>query len=77
MSTTNETLNLIKSAQAEDIAKAGVVAGTGATAGFQNWNLEPAAKQLFPVTTKLRNVIPRVANGNGGAGSVTSPTKVG
>jgi hypothetical protein len=69
MSTTNETLALIKAAQADDIAKAGVVAGSGQTAGFQNWNLEPAAKNLYPVTTKLRNVIPRVSNDNGGVGS--------
>jgi hypothetical protein len=69
MSVTNETIDLIKSAHAGDISKAGVIAGVGPTAGFQNWNLEPAAKNLFPVTTKLRNEIPRVANGNGGSGS--------
>ncbi|WP_396189805.1 hypothetical protein [Flavobacterium sp.] len=66
---TAETVELVKAAQADTIEKAGVVAGSGTTAGWQNWNLEPAAKNLFPVTTTLRNRIARVGNGNGGVGA--------
>lgn len=64
MNVTQQTLDAIKSAQAnplsDDIAKSYNVA-----LGLVNYDLEPAAKLLFPVLTPLRNRIPRV-KGNGG-----------
>lgn len=59
MSTTQETLDLMKSAQG-DIAKT-VSVGTGLVA----YDLQAPAKNLYPVLTPLRNSIKRVA-GQGG-----------
>jgi hypothetical protein len=64
---TQETLNLIKMAQqnpSSDLAKAWVQAGS-AVSGITAYDLEPVAKQLYPVITPLRNTIPRTS-GKGG-----------
>jgi hypothetical protein len=62
--TTAETLALMKAAQAkpDEVLKAYVQPGS-ATTGLQAYNLEPAAKQLYPLMTPLRNEIPRVTGG--------------
>lgn len=65
---TNETLELLKAAQLTpmtgEIAKAFTQSGS-ATTGLTFYDLEPAAKTLYPVLTPLRNRIPRVS-GKGG-----------
>jgi hypothetical protein len=64
MSTTQETLDLIKIAQStpNDIIKSFVQPSTSTT-GFQTYNLEAPAKKLYPILTPLRNSIPRVGGG--------------
>lgn len=59
-STTLETLEMIKSAQQEPIAK-----NWTQSSGLVNYDLERPAKLLYPVITPLRNMIPRL-KGNGG-----------
>lgn len=63
MSVTNETLDLLKTAQAP-LAKAWTQSGTFNT-GITNIDLEAPAKSVIPIITPLRNGIPRVS-GNGG-----------
>lgn len=53
----------------EALRKAGIEMATGLTA----YDLQAPAKQLFPVLTPLRNVIPRV---NGGGGTATNWKRV-
>src|SRR5690349_12378436 len=47
-----------------ELAKAFVQAGT-ATSGITAYDLEMGARLLYPVTTILRNMIPRRVGGNG------------
>lgn len=66
----NETLQLITKALQEpspEMVKAFTTAlgGTGVTQGLKGYDLEPAAKTLYPVLTPLRNKIPRVGGGFG------------
>jgi hypothetical protein len=61
-----ETLALLKVAQAnpDELIKAFVAPTAGQpTQGFQAYNLEAPAKNLFPVLTPLRNTIARVSGG--------------
>jgi hypothetical protein len=62
--TTQETLALLKAAQAkpDDVVKSFVQPGS-ATTGLQAYNLEAPAKTLIPIMTPLRNEIPRVSGG--------------
>jgi hypothetical protein len=64
MNTTQETLDLLKAAQAapDDIIKSFVQPST-ATTGLQAYNLEAPSKKLCPILTPLRNTIPRVGGG--------------
>jgi hypothetical protein len=64
MNTTQETLDLLKAAQAtpDDIIKSFVQPST-ATTGLQAYNLEAPSKKLYPILTPLRNAIPRVGGG--------------
>jgi hypothetical protein len=64
MNTTQETLDLLKAAQAapDDIIKSFVQPST-ATTGLQAYNLEAPSKKLYPIMTPLRNAIPRVGGG--------------
>jgi hypothetical protein len=65
--TTQETLALVKAAHGTpdgELAKAWTQSGS-ATSGITAYDLEPAAKQLYPVITPLRNSMPRVS-GKGG-----------
>ena len=64
MSRTDNTLELLKAAQSAPLPDAIAKAFTQAT-GLVNYDLEPAAKNLYPVLTPLRNKIPRV-KGSGG-----------
>ena len=68
MSTTEQTLNLIKAARqtpiAGELAKAWTQSGS-ATSGITYYDLEGPAKQLYPVLTPLRNKLPRVVGGRG------------
>lgn len=64
---TAETLNLIKTAQqnpSADLAKAWTQSAS-AISGITAYDLEPVAKQLYPVITPLRNSMPRTS-GKGG-----------
>jgi hypothetical protein len=61
---TSDTLALIKGAQQTPVVDAINKAFTQST-GLVNYDLQPAALQLYPVLTPLRNRIPRVG-GNGG-----------
>lgn len=64
---TQETLDLVKSAQSKansELAKA-FTQGTNAVSGITAYDLEAPAKKLYPVLTPLRNAIPRVS-GKGG-----------
>lgn len=64
--TTQETLELLKTAQQNPLEKASTFANPGnATTGINYYDLELGAKKLFPVLTPLRNEIPRVS-GKGG-----------
>lgn len=60
--TTDQTLDLIKAATPQPDA---VLKGYTQATGLVAYDLEPAAKLLYPVLTPLRNRIPRV-KGNGG-----------
>jgi hypothetical protein len=64
MSTTQETLDLIKASQSVDDAliKSFVQPST-ATTGLQAYNLEAPSKKLYPVLSPLRNMIGRVSGG--------------
>lgn len=64
MSTTQETLDMLKTAQAnpDDLIKSFVQPGTSTT-GLQAYNLEAPSKKLYPILTPLRNSIPRVSGG--------------
>ena len=67
----NDTLSLLKAALARagdpnELAKAFTFSqNSNPTQGLQPYDLEPAAKNLYPVLTPLRNRIPRVGNGKG------------
>ena len=66
MNPTAETLELLKSAKvldAAEMAKAGITIAQGLVA----YDLEPAAKKLYPLITPLRNSITRVGGGVGTA----------
>src|SRR5215472_7942333 len=66
MTTTTETLALIKQAQQNPIVGKDVLGKAFTTAaGLVFIDLEPSAKTLYPVITPLRNQIPR-ASGRGG-----------
>lgn len=62
-----ETLALLKAAMTEpDVAlQKAYTQSNSATSGITAYNLEPAAKQLYPVITPLRNEIPRVSSKGG------------
>lgn len=64
MNPTQETLDLVKTAQSvpDDLIKS-FVQPNSATTGLQAYNLEAPAKKLYPVLTPLRNSIPRVGGG--------------
>lgn len=67
---TEDTIARIVAAQqapmSDDVLRAaGILNPTSATAGLVNYDLEPAAKLLYPVLTPLRNKIPRTS-GKGG-----------
>ena len=66
MNTTQQTLDLLKAMQptalAEDIAKS-----FSQSTGLVAYDLQPAAKTLYPVLTPLRNAIPRVSGAGGTA----------
>jgi hypothetical protein len=47
------------------LAKATFQQATSPTSGLTNYDLEPVAKDLYPVLTPLRNKIPRVTGGTG------------
>jgi hypothetical protein len=64
MNATQNTLDAIKSAQLNPLSDA-ITKSYNQALGLVNYDLEPAAKLLFPVLTPLRNRIPRV-KGNGG-----------
>lgn len=64
MSTVNETLDLLKKMQSEgsnEELRKSITTGTGLVA----YDLQAPAKNLYPVYTPLRNVIPRVGGGTG------------
>ncbi len=66
MNPTAETLELLKSAKvldAAELAKAGITIAQGLVA----YDLEPAAKKLYPLITLLRNSITRIGGGVGTA----------
>lgn len=67
MNDLKETLGLMKQALAsgELLAKATFNQPSTATTGLQTYDLEAPAKNLYPVLTPLRNLIPRVS-GKGG-----------
>lgn len=61
--TLHETLELLKQAQAQamdPLAKATFNQPGTATTGLQTYNLEIGAKNLYPILSPLRNMIPRV-----------------
>lgn len=65
--TTQQTLDLLKQARSTPdaaLAKAWTQSGS-AVSGITAYDLEAPAKQLYPVITPLRNIIPRVS-GKGG-----------
>lgn len=64
MNATQNTLDAIKNAQLNPLSDA-IAKSYNQALGLVNYDLEPAAKLLFPVLTPLRNRIPRV-KGNGG-----------
>lgn len=68
MPNVNETLDLVKAAQAkgEPFTKAFTQSGSP-TSGLTAYDLEAPAKTLYPVITPLRNRIPRVGGGVGTA----------
>lgn len=62
-----ETLDALKAARqnpSEDLAKAFTQSGS-ATTGLTAYDLEAPAKNLYPVLTPLRNIIPRVSGAGG------------
>lgn len=61
---TEQTLLAIRNCLASPIAKADTT-GLQQASGLQNYDLQPAAKLLYPVLAPLRNETPRV-KGNGG-----------
>jgi hypothetical protein len=64
MNPTQDTLNLVKTAQTmpDELIKSFVQPGS-ATTGLQAYNLEAPSKKLYPVLTPLRNSIPRIGGG--------------
>src|SRR3954465_9467427 len=65
MNMTQETMELIKQAQRnpdDDLAKT-IASGAGLVA----YDLQAPAKNLYPVVTPIRNVMPRVSGGTGPA----------
>jgi hypothetical protein len=60
---------LMKKVSPDELAKAGINTSTGLVA----YDLQAPAKNLFPVLTPLRNIIPRV---NGGGGTATNWRRV-
>jgi hypothetical protein len=66
--TTQETLDLLRAAQASpsaELAKSTFSQPGSATTGLNYYDLEGPAKRIYPVLTPLRNEIPRVS-GKGG-----------
>jgi len=62
----SEVLALIKAAQQNNIAKAaGFTGPTNAVQGINEYDLEPGARLLVPVTKLLRDMIPRDVGGMG------------
>lgn len=67
----NEALALIKAAQSKNVFDAGQVLGkafaqsSSAISGITEYDLEPGARLLYPITTILRNMIPRRVGGTG------------
>ena len=57
-------LSKIREAQANNVAKA-FVQPSSATSGLAEYDLEQGARLLYPITTILRNMIPRVVGGTG------------
>jgi hypothetical protein len=63
--TLQQTIDLLKQLQQnqmtqDELAKATFAQPSTATTGLQLYNLEPAAKQIYPIHTPLRNMFPRV-----------------
>lgn len=72
MATAQETLDMMKGLlstpiPADILKAAGWSQPANSTTGLQGYNLEPRARQLFPVLTPLRNMIPRRGGGFGTA----------
>ena len=67
MNNTDETLKILKASQADgkDMSLLKTTGNFNTTLGLVWYDLEPAAKMLYPVITPLRNMIPRVP-GDGG-----------
>lgn len=67
---TNETLELIKTAQKNpqnDLISKAFTQSNSPTTGLTAYDLSAPAKKIYPVTTPLRNMIPRDASGVGTA----------
>jgi hypothetical protein len=60
----NSILGKIREAQKADVHKAFVQPGTAIT-GIAEYDLQPAAQLLYPITTIMRNMIPRNVGGTG------------
>jgi hypothetical protein len=60
----NSILGKIREAQKSDVHKAFVQPGTAIT-GIAEYDLQPAAQLLYPLTTIMRNMIPRNVGGTG------------
>jgi hypothetical protein len=59
-------LALAKAGNPTDLAKADTfVQSSSPTTGLTEYDLEPVAKNLYPVLSPLRNRIPRISNGSG------------
>lgn len=64
-----QTLQLLKQAQANPLRKDATTQGISSSTGLLYYSLEAAAKLLYPVLTPLRNSIPRKGRVNAGSGT--------
>lgn len=62
---TQETLNLMKSALQQPLAKDATTQGYNTSTGLTGYNLEAPAKSLFPVLAPFRNSVPRTKQTKG------------
>jgi hypothetical protein len=73
---TQETLGLIKGAKPQDLGMLEKAQAYNQSFGLVWYDLEPAAKLLYPVITPLRNMIPRIAANGGTATNWKSITGI-